>query len=68
MDPEDLVDAGGVAELLGLTHRNSVWTYLRRYRDFPRPVVERGARSRLWAREEVVAWATRRGNRRGEAR
>jgi glutathione-regulated potassium-efflux system ancillary protein KefG len=54
---EDLVDAQEVAELLGLSHRNSVSTYLHRYDDFPRPVIERGAgRTRLWLRKDVVSW------------
>ncbi len=54
---EDLVDAQEVAELLGLSHRNSVSTYLHRYDDFPRPVIERGAgRTRLWLRKDVLGW------------
>lgn len=58
MDPEDLVDAAEVAELLGLRHRNSVSTYMNRYKDFPRPLVERGARrGRFWARGDVLQWA-----------
>jgi len=36
---EDLIDSEGVAQILGLSHRNSVTTYLRRYPDMPRPVV-----------------------------
>lgn len=58
MDPEDLVDAAQVAELLGLRHRNSVSTYMRRYQDFPRPRVDRGPRrGRFWVRGEVLDWA-----------
>jgi glutathione-regulated potassium-efflux system ancillary protein KefG len=61
VDTEDLLDTQEVADLLGLSHRNSVTTYLRRYEDFPRPIVERGGgRTRLWARREVVAWRDRR--------
>ncbi len=55
---EDLVDAHEVAEILGLAQRNSVSTYLRRYADMPRPVVERsGGRTRLWLRSDVEEWA-----------
>jgi len=58
--------------MLGLSHRNSVSTYLRRYGDMPRPVVERGGgRTRLWLRQDVEQWrlarrtATARGGHRG---
>lgn len=55
---EDLVDATEVARLLGLSHRNSVSTYQRRYADMPRPVVDLGPnRSRLWVRAEILEWA-----------
>ena len=53
-----LVDSQVVAEILGLKHRNSVTTYLRRYSDMPRPVVELGeGRVRLWLRPDIEAWA-----------
>jgi predicted DNA-binding transcriptional regulator AlpA len=43
--------------MLGLTHHNTVSTYLRRYDDFPRPVVDRsGGRVRLWLRQDIEAW------------
>jgi len=55
---EDLIDSTEVAEILGLSHRNSVSTYLRRYQDFPQPVVERGGgRTRLWLRQDIEAWS-----------
>jgi glutathione-regulated potassium-efflux system ancillary protein KefG len=54
---DDLIDAAHVAAAIGLTHRNSVATYMRRYRDFPRPLVEtEGGRCRLWSRAEVEQW------------
>ena len=54
---DDLVDTTAVASAVGLTHRNSVATYMRRYRDFPRPLVETGGgRCRLWSRTEVDQW------------
>jgi glutathione-regulated potassium-efflux system ancillary protein KefG len=55
---EDLIDAHGVAELLGLAQRTSVSVYQRRYTDMPRPVVDLGrGRPRLWLRPEIEAWA-----------
>lgn len=62
IDVDDLIDANEVARLLGLAHRNSVTTYLNRYSDMPRPMVEiRVSRIRLWSRPEIVSWATRTG-------
>lgn len=61
VNTDDLVDSQDVAEILGLSHRNSVSTYLRRYADMPRPVVERGGgRTRLWLRQDVERWAGQR--------
>ena len=55
---EDLIDAQGVADLLGLSHRNSVSLYQRRYEDMPRPVVDLGdGRVKLWLRPEIQRWA-----------
>jgi predicted DNA-binding transcriptional regulator AlpA len=57
VNTEDLVDAQGVAELLGLSHPNSVITYLRRYEDFPRPVIDLGERRvKLWSRKSILVW------------
>ena len=61
INSEDLIDSQIVAEILGLAHRNSVTTYLRRYPDMPRPIVELGeGRVRLWLRSEIVQWKERR--------
>jgi glutathione-regulated potassium-efflux system ancillary protein KefG len=50
-----------VAQLLGLKHPNSVTTYLRRYPDFPQPVVDLGkSRIRLWLRQDIEAWRRKR--------
>jgi hypothetical protein len=58
---EDLVDAHALADLLQLSHPNSVSTYLRRYRDMPRPVIDLGrGRPRLWLRPDVEAWVRER--------
>jgi AcrR family transcriptional regulator len=56
-DLDTLIDAGEVASILGLAHRNSVSTYRSRYADFPpgRPAPG-GGRSRLWTRGEILAW------------
>ncbi len=57
---EDLIDPQGVAEVLRLSHRNSVSLYQRRYADMPRPVVDLGeGRVKLWLKPEIVRWAAR---------
>ena len=55
IDPDDLIDTAGVAELLGLASRSVVSVYRGRYPDFPAPVVDQGA-CRLWLRSDVEAW------------
>ena len=58
-DADGLIDASEVAEILGLSHRNSVSTYRSRYRDFPPGQPARGGgRTRLWRRSEILAWRT----------
>ena len=60
VNTDDLVDAQGVAELLGLAQRNSVSLYQRRYPDMPRPVVDLGpGRTKLWLRQEIECWAVK---------
>jgi len=67
VDIDDLIDVNGVAALLGLTHRNTVTTYLRRYPDMPRPVVEfKTSRIRLWLRSEIVNWTETTGRSVGQ--
>ena len=62
VNTEDLIDAHEVAELLGLSHRESVSTYQRRYSEMPRPVVDLGpGRPRLWLRPEIQDWGRERG-------
>jgi glutathione-regulated potassium-efflux system ancillary protein KefG len=62
VDPDDLIDAVIVAELLGLASRSSVSVYQKRYPDMPRPIVDLGqGRSRLWSRRAVLAWANANG-------
>ncbi len=63
---EDLIDAVGVADILGLAQRTSVSVYQSRYPDMPRPVVDLGrGRPRLWLRTEVEAWALSTGRLKG---
>jgi predicted DNA-binding transcriptional regulator AlpA len=62
VNTEDLIGAVEVARILGLSHYNSVTTYLRRYDDFPEPVVDlKESRVRLWLRQDIERWKVRRG-------
>ena len=62
VNTEDLIDARQVAELLNLSHANSVSTYQHRYDDMPRPIVDLGrGRCKMWLRLEVETWATQTG-------
>jgi len=68
VDTADLIDAHGVAKLLGLAHPNSVSTYQHRYDDMPKPVLDLGrGRPRLWRRSQVLNWM-RNTRRRGAQR
>jgi hypothetical protein len=61
VDSDDLVGAAEVAAILCLSHPSSVTTYLRRYDDFPRPVVDLSAsRVRLWRRQDIELWRRKR--------
>lgn len=58
IDVDELIDANRVADLLGLSHRNSVTTYQHRYPSMPRPVVNISkSRIRLWLEPEITEWA-----------
>jgi predicted DNA-binding transcriptional regulator AlpA len=65
---DDLLDAHGVAELLGLSHYNTVSVYQHRYEDMPRPAIDLGkGRVKLWLRPDIERWAAEqaaRGRRR----
>lgn len=64
VDLDDLIDAQGVADVLGLAQRNTVSLYQRRYPDMPRPVVDLGSgRCRMWLRSEIEDWARARSGR-----
>lgn len=61
VNTKDLIGAAEVAEILGLSHHNSVSTYMKRYEDFPVPVVDKSkGRIRLWLKSEIVTWAKKR--------
>lgn len=61
---EDLLDAQGVADILRLTHRNTVSQYQQRYDDMPRPVIDLGkGRVKLWLRPEIEDWAAQQRSR-----
>jgi predicted DNA-binding transcriptional regulator AlpA len=58
VETADLIDARGVAEILGLSHPNNVSVYRHRYADMPQPVVSLGrGRCVLWLRPEIERWA-----------
>lgn len=66
LDAEDLIDAQGVAELLGLAQRNTVSAYQRRYPAMPRPVVNLGkGRCKLWLGSEIQQWRAQRSESAG---
>jgi hypothetical protein len=57
---EEFVDARDVARILGLSQRNTVSQYQRRYPDMPRPVLDLGpGRPSLWLRPQLERWHTR---------
>lgn len=48
--------------ILQLSHPSSVTTGLKRYPDFPRPVVDlKESHIRLWNRQDIVCWHQSRG-------
>lgn len=64
VNTSDLIGAAEAAEIIGLSHATSVTTYLRRYADFPKPVVDLSrSRVRLWRRQDIVEWCKQRSER-----
>lgn len=62
LDPDDLIDVGEVQAILKLAQPNAVSLYQRRYVDMPRPIVVRSnGKTRLWLRQEIMAWAKKTG-------
>lgn len=68
VDLDDLIDVGDVAAILGLAHKNSVTTYMRRYEDFPAPAIEfADGKCRAWLRQDIDGWRDgRQGNTSGD--
>jgi glutathione-regulated potassium-efflux system ancillary protein KefG len=65
VDPDELLDAQSVAEMLNFASRNVVSVYRSRHADFPEPVVNLGpGRPMLWLRRDIAAWASRHPARR----
>jgi predicted DNA-binding transcriptional regulator AlpA len=62
IDPDDLLDAEAVANLLGLASAGVISVYRTRYKDFPPPRIERG-RCRLWLRTDIETWDQARSHR-----
>jgi predicted DNA-binding transcriptional regulator AlpA len=57
VNTDDLCDAHEAAAVLGLSHPNSVFLYMRRHAGMPRPVIDLGSRrASLWLRPELEAW------------
>jgi predicted DNA-binding transcriptional regulator AlpA len=57
VDVDDLVDARVVAEILGLSHPNTVIQYQHRHADMPAPALDLGHRRiKLWLRSEIETW------------
>jgi predicted DNA-binding transcriptional regulator AlpA len=64
VDVDRLIDARDVARIVGLSNRRDVATYLRRYKDMPRPAIDLGrGRPKLWLRPEVERWQAKRKKR-----
>jgi len=64
VDPDDLIGAAEVQAILKLSHPSSVTTYLKRYPDFPAPVIDRSSsRVRLWKRQDIEQWLEAREGR-----
>jgi predicted DNA-binding transcriptional regulator AlpA len=60
VDLDDLLDARGVADALGLRHPNTVSVYQHRHPDMPRPALDLGERRvKLWLRSEITTWAAK---------
>jgi len=59
---EQLIDTAEVAQILGLAGPRQVSVYQKRYRDMPRPIVDRGKnRVKLWYKPEIMKWNEMRG-------
>ncbi len=57
---DQLVDAGEIADRLGVSGRQVVQNWVHRYEDFPEPVVRR-TRAVLWYWPDIKTWAHQTG-------
>jgi glutathione-regulated potassium-efflux system ancillary protein KefG len=55
VDLDELIDSNEVAALLGVASRQVVIVYTQRYKNFPKPVLNR-ARFKLWLRSDIERW------------
>lgn len=60
VEVENLIDAQGIADRLGLAQRQTISSFVSRYPDFPKALGMWG-RTRLWDWTEVEAWARQTG-------
>ena len=60
VDSDDLIDAVGIADRLGLAQPQTVHLWRKRYSDFPSPVAE-FTRLLVWDWSEVRQWAQETG-------
>jgi hypothetical protein len=64
IDPDDLIDAADIAEMLDLSSPRAVSVYRSRYSDFPAPFVSKASgKCVLWLRSDVERWQAARGRR-----
>jgi predicted DNA-binding transcriptional regulator AlpA len=56
VDVDDLIGPAEVAEIIGLSNRNAVSVYRKRYTDFPVAVIDKG-HCVLWRRTDIERWA-----------
>ena len=55
--PEDLVDASGAAELIGVFSKAQVYKLLETEKSFPKLVIDFGeGRARLWYKKDLLSW------------
>ena len=55
VDVDDIINAGEVADIIGLSHRNGVYQYRHRHPDFPAPLITHG-RCYMWHRGDIKRW------------
>jgi hypothetical protein len=56
-DLDDVMDAEGAEELLGIAQPHAISLYQRRYVDMPRPIIYLSqGRWKLWLRPELKQW------------